>query len=94
MCDDKALKELIDSEEFQFRYYLGIGQSSHSLVFTDRDTIFNLIASHFAVFRVKAELDQLIHGLESLGVLDLFRRNPVKMSCEDDLSQIQCRFIS
>ena len=34
---------------------------------------------HSAVFRVKAELDQLIHGLESLGVLDLFQRNPVKM---------------
>ena len=79
---------------FSFNMTLAFGQSSHSLVFTDRDAIFNLIASHFAVFRVKAELDQLIHGLESLGVLDLFRRNPVKMSCEEDPSQIQCRFIS
>ena len=69
----------MDSEEFQFRYDLGIGQSSKSLTIYDRDKIFNLIASHFAVIRVKAELDQLLQGLESLGVLDIFRRNPVKM---------------
>ena len=36
-------------------------------------------STHYAVVRVKAELDQILEGLATLDVLDLIRSNPIKM---------------
>ena len=45
MSDVETMREVLDSEEFEFRYDTGIGQSSRSMRMLDRDRIFELIAS-------------------------------------------------
>ena len=45
-----------------------------------KNSIISAMAKHFAVFEVKAELDQLLCGLSStLGVLELLRSDPALM---------------
>ena len=73
------MRDLLDSEEFQFRYDIGLGQLASNFSLADKERIFHLIASHYAVIRVKAELDQIVSGLKTLGVLELLQRNPKKM---------------
>ena len=46
----------------------------------EKNSIISAMAKHFAVFEVKAELDQLLCGLSStLGVLELLRSDPALM---------------
>ena len=45
----------------------------------DRSTITSSIAKHFAVLKCKAELDQMLKGVESLGLLELIQANPKMM---------------
>ena len=44
---------------------------------TDRDGIVSSICLHFVVLATKAELDQLVDGLNALGVLSLVKNNPI-----------------
>ena len=73
------LRELLDSEQYDFRYDIGIAQPSQSVEIIDRDRIVQGIASHYAIIRVKAELDQILEGLNTLELQDLIRQNPQKM---------------
>lgn len=73
------MRELLDSEEYDMRYSIGIGQPSSSLQYDDLDRIVQAFATHFSIVCVKAELDQLTEGLNALGILDLIRSNPNKM---------------
>ena len=73
------MRTLLDSDEYETRYNIGIGQLSSSLNFCDLDRIVQAFATHFAVICVKAELDQLADGLKTLDIFDLLRSNPNKM---------------
>ena len=73
------MRDLLDSEEFEFRYDIGVAQPSLSLQLTDRDRILRLLMNHFAVVNVKAQLDQIVDGLKTLSVLNLIQSNPRKM---------------
>ena len=73
------MRTLLDSDEYEMRYNIGIGQLSSSLNFCDLDRIVQAFATHFAVICVKAELDQLADGLKTLDIFDLLRSNPNKM---------------
>ena len=42
----------------------------------DREDTISSISLHFVILMAKAELDQLINGLNALGVLTLVRNNP------------------
>ena len=74
------MRTLLDSQEYEMRYNIGIGQLSSSLNFCDLDRIVQAFATHFAVILcVKAELDLLADGLKTLNIFDLLRSNPNKM---------------
>ena len=78
--EDLDLQNLLDSDEYSFRYDIGISQPSHTLSLVDKHKIVTLMAKYFTVLRVKSELDQLVCGLSStLNVLDLVRKNSLQM---------------
>ena len=59
------LQELLNTEEFDFRYDLGISKPVHEIRLDDRETLVSSMALHYGVLMVKAELDQLLCGLSS-----------------------------
>ena len=68
------MQELLGSDEYDFRYDLGIGQPVNTIRLEDREKIISSIANHYGILVVKAELDQLLGGLAStLNVLHLIR---------------------
>ena len=70
------MRNLLDSEEYEFRYEIGIAQPSGTLQLSDLDRIVETSATHYSIVSVKAELDQIIDGLTTLEVLDLIVHNP------------------
>ena len=80
---------MLDSDEFDFRYDLGIIKPATELRLEDRESIVSSMALHFGVLSVKAELDQILCGLSStLNALSLIRENAVVMR---SLFIYQCR---
>ena len=73
------LHELLNTEEYDFRYECGVSQPVTSIEFSSREKIVGAIAMHYSVVRVKAELDQLVKGLNVLKIGDLVEANPQKM---------------
>ena len=73
------LKELLEEEDYLFRFDIGITQPSSTITVQNIDHILKLIANHYLISSVKAELDQLLDGMGVLGVIDLIRSNPKKM---------------
>ena len=53
----QELQELLGSDEYDFRYDLGIGQPVNTIRL---ERIISSIANHYSILVVKAELDQLI----------------------------------
>ena len=72
------MKVLLDSDDYDFRFDVGLGFPTDSMRFVDRDKIVQSLASYFTVVKVKAQIDQLVEGLCVLGILDLVRANPCK----------------
>ena len=58
------------------RYDCGISQLPASIAAKDQTAIVSAIALHYTILVVKAELDQLVQGLETLGILSLLRNHP------------------
>lgn len=74
------LQVLLGTEEFDFRFDLGISKPVHKIELTDRDTFVSAMALHYGVLVVKAELDQILCGLSAtLNALSLIRNNPLVM---------------
>ena len=74
-----AMKELLDGDEYLFRFDIGIHQSSKTISTENIDHLLKLFADHYLISSVKAELDQLLSGMGALDVINLFRSNPNKM---------------
>ena len=71
------MKALLDSDEkMGFRFSIGVSMPSSSVRLADREAIVQSVAKHYSVLSVKAELDQIVDGLKTMGVLDLFRSRP------------------
>ena len=67
------LQQLLDSEEYDFKYDLGIITSPQDV---DRDHLVSMIALHYGILAVKGEIDQIISGLSStLDALHFIRSN-------------------
>ena len=62
---NEDLKEVMDSDEYDFRYDIGIAQSADAIRLADKEKIVALMAKHFTILSVKAELDQILCGLSS-----------------------------
>lgn len=75
----EEMRALLDSEEFEFRFDVGVSDVSMKLELSDRDRIVQSLATYFTVVRVKAQIDQMIDGLNTLGIYDLIRANPCAM---------------
>ena len=71
------IRDLIDSDDFDFRYKIGVSQPVNTLKLSDKERlIVDLMAKHFTILGiVKAELDQMFKcGLSStLNILELVR---------------------
>ena len=76
MSSIEEMKRLLDSDEFDFRYEIGVAQPSQELKLRDSVRIVKSCAAHFTVHSIKAELDQLCEGLNCMGVLQLIRERP------------------
>jgi len=75
----ESVRTLLDSEEFSFRFDVGVVDLSRNVEFSDRDQIVQSLATYFTVVRVKASIDQIIDGLNALGMYDLIKANPCTM---------------
>ena len=73
------MRQILDSDEFDFRYDIGVSDLSNNLQLTDCARVVQSLASHYVVVGVKAQLDQIVTGLSSLGVYDLIKANPRTM---------------
>ena len=73
---DEELRDIIDSDEFDFRFECGFCQPSKSMTLHDRQRIISCIALHFLCYSCKAELDEFRVGLSKLGFIDLLRDHP------------------
>lgn len=74
------LQELLSSEEYDFRYDLGLGKPVNAIRLEDCEGIVSCMSNHYSILVVKAELDQLLGGLVStLNVLSLIRENASQM---------------
>lgn len=74
------LQSLLLLEEYDFRYTMGVALRVDTVTIADKKEVISAIAKHFAVFEIKAELDQLLCGLScTIGALDLLRNNPAVM---------------
>lgn len=59
------------------RYECGISKPSASIPDADKEGVISSLCLHFVVLATKAELDDMVNGLKSLGILALIRENPV-----------------
>ena len=59
----EELQELINGEEYDFRFDLGIAIPVNKIRLEDTELLVSSMAKHFAVLKVKAELDQIICGM-------------------------------
>ena len=55
----------MDSEEFSFRFDVGVSDPSMKLKFTDRERIIQSLATYFILVRAKVSIDQIADGLSS-----------------------------
>ena len=74
----EEFKLLLDDDEYDFRYDLGIGDLASTIKEHHKERIIESICKHYAVLMIKAELDQMLCGLDStLNCLQLIRDHPV-----------------
>ena len=81
--DSKSVEELhnlLESDEYDFRYNLGVAEQTQTVRLDDKEEIVTHMANHFSIFQVKRELDQILCGLsETLDALTLIRNDPTVM---------------
>ncbi|XP_019862007.1 PREDICTED: G2/M phase-specific E3 ubiquitin-protein ligase-like [Amphimedon queenslandica] len=73
-ASDSEFRELIKTDEYDFIYDCGINVST-----VTREEIIDRIISHYTIMVIKAELDEIKAGLDTLGILALLQNYPVKM---------------
>ena len=65
---------MLDSDDYDFRYDCGVRQPTTMMTINDRDDIVSALAMQ-TVFSIKAEMDQMIAGLNDYGLGELARNN-------------------
>ena len=71
----EPLEQMLDSEEFEFRFDCSICQPASSLTLSDKEVIISSTTLHHVIFSCKGELDELKKGLTTLNFLDLLKHN-------------------
>ena len=65
-------RSLLSSDEYSFRFDCGVAQPAQNMTIKDKDRVISAIVIHYALSVCKAEIDQLLNGLETLKVLVYF----------------------
>lgn len=73
---EEEFHDLLGREEYDFRYDCGISQPASKIKYCDRAEVISTFSLHYCIIRVKAELDQIIAGLEMFGIRKLSKENP------------------
>ena len=73
------MRKLLDSDEYAFRFEIGVCDVSSEVKLSDRDRIVLSLANYFTVVVVKAYIDQIVDGLKVLGISELIKANPRTM---------------
>ena len=72
----QSVREMLDRDDFEFRFDVGICDASFKVNLSDRDRIVESLATYYTVVCVKAYIDQIVDGLKTLGVYELVQSNP------------------
>ena len=75
----QSVREMLDRDDFEFRFDVGICDASFKVNLSDRDRIVESLATYYTVICVKAYIDQIVDGLKTLGVYELVQSNPRAM---------------
>jgi hypothetical protein len=89
------MREMLDSDEFVFRFEVGVIDAAAKLGLEDCRRIVSTISKYYTIVQAKAQLDQMVEGLNVLGVHDLMKLNPHafrKLMIEPDV-QINADYI-
>ena len=72
--EDRELQDLLVSEAYEFLTQCGINIVKATI--QDIPRIQEAIIKHYCIFSCKTELDEIIRGLDSLGVGNLLKKHP------------------
>jgi len=75
----QEVRDLLDSDEYDFRFDVGMSCLPANFSLADRDRLVQSLSIHHCIVIIKAQLDQIISGLEVLGVYQLIKANPNAM---------------
>ena len=67
ITDETEFKDLINSDEYDFRFTCGVTQASHHLSLSEKAKLISAFCLHYSILVSLAELEQLRHGLAILG---------------------------
>lgn len=73
----EQLRNILRSEDYDFRYDMGISQPINTICLGDVEKIVSGMEKHYAILNVKAELDQILCGMSTtFNFLEFVRENP------------------
>ena len=89
--DEKSLKDMLDSEEFNFRFSCGVTQPTYHMKLDEKEDVISGLCHHFTIYRSIAELDQLVEGLQTLNFNCLMKNYPTLL--KQPLQLLSANFI-
>lgn len=76
VTNEDDFRNLLNSEELSFRFDCGISQPASSLCLADKENIVSSFILHYCIYNCMMELDEIRHGLSSLGFNSLLKKHP------------------
>ena len=73
---DEDTLRLVAIEEVDIVIEAGFSKIITKLTMADKDELVHIVALHHTILKCKAELDDMLNGLESLGVAEMLRLYP------------------
>ena len=61
---DIELRQLLDSEEYQFRFDCSFSKPSSAIAITEKEAIISELSLHFVILRVFGEIEQFGKGIK------------------------------
>ena len=61
---DLELRELLNSEDFNFRFDCGFSKPSSTIMINEKETIISELSLHYIVLRVLGEIEQFVKGIK------------------------------
>ena len=71
--------QVLSMDAIEVLSYCGFNKSPTTLTLEDRSTLVHRITMYYTILRSKAELDQLLNGLQTLGVPDDMKSHPISL---------------